>query len=55
MDQKRHNFEGDRAATEQLLDEYIDYLMTHSDAEHPAWNLEMIRSGKRNKWNYIDG
>lgn len=55
MDQKRHQFEGDRAATEQLLDEYIDYLMVHSDAEHPAWNLEMIRSGKHNKWNYIDG
>lgn len=55
MDQKRHHFEGERAATEQLLDEYIDYLMAHSDAEHPAWNLEMIRSGKSNKWNYIDG
>ena len=55
MDQKRHHFEGERAATEQLLDEYIDYLMAHSDAEHPAWNLEMIRSGKLNKWNYIDG
>lgn len=55
MDQKRHHFEGDRAATKQLLDEYIDYLMVHSDAEHPAWNLEMIRSWKHNKWNYIDG
>lgn len=55
MDQKRHHLHGDRAATEQLLDEYIDYLMVHSDAEHPAWNLEMIRSGKSNKWNYIDG
>lgn len=55
MDQKRHHLHGDRAATEQLLDEYIDYLMAHSDAEHPAWNLEMIRSGKSNKWNYIDG
>ncbi len=55
MDQKRHHLQGDRAATEQLLDEYIDYLMAHSDAEHPAWNLEMIRSGKSNKWNYIDG
>ncbi len=55
MDQKRHHLQGDRAATEQLLDEYIDYLMAHSDAGHPAWNLEMIRSGKRNKWNYIDG
>lgn len=55
MDQKRHHLHGDRTATEQLLDEYIDYLMAHSDAEHPAWNLEMIRSGKSNKWNYIDG
>ena len=55
MDQKRHHLQGDRAATEQLLGEYIDYLMDHSDSEHPAWNLEMIRSGKCNKWNYIDG
>ena len=55
MDQKRHHLQGDRAATEQLLDEYINYLMDHSDSEHPAWNLEMIRSGKSNKWNYIDG
>lgn len=55
MDQKRHHLQGERAATEQLLDEYINYLMDHSDSEHPAWNLEMIRSGKSNKWNYIDG
>ncbi len=55
MDQKRHHLQGDRSATEQLLDEYIDYLMDHSDSEHPAWNLEMIRSEKCNKWNYIDG
>ena len=55
MDQKRHHLQGDRAATEQLLDEYIDYLMAHSDSAQPAWNLEMIRSWKSNKWNYIDG
>ena len=55
MDQKRHHLQGDRAATEQLLDEYTDYLMAHSDSAHPAWNLEMIRSWKSNKWNYIDG
>ena len=55
MDQKRHHLQGDRAATEQLLDEYIDYLMAHSDSAHPAWNLEMIRSWKSNKWNYIYG
>ncbi|MBR1441190.1 MAG: glycoside hydrolase family 88 protein [Lachnospiraceae bacterium] len=41
--------------TKQLLNEYIDHLMKTSDAEHPAWNMEKIRSGKPNKWNYIDG
>lgn len=34
---------------------YIDYLLENSDAEHPMWNIEMVRSGKPNKWNYIDG
>ncbi len=55
MNHNLKHLQGDRAATEQLLNEYIDYLMEHSDSEHPAWNLEMIRSGKTNKWNYIDG
>ncbi len=41
--------------TRDLLKEYIEYLMKSSDAEHPAWNMEKIRSGKPNKWNYIDG
>lgn len=39
----------------QNLRAYIDYLLAHSDAEHPMWNIEMVRSGKPNKWNYIDG
>ncbi|WP_330395116.1 glycoside hydrolase family 88 protein [Oribacterium sp. C9] len=47
--------EGGREETEKLLNEYIEYLMKNSDSEHPAWNLEVIRSGKENKWNYIDG
>ncbi len=34
---------------------YIDYLVDQSSAESPMWNVEMIRSGKPNKWNYIDG
>lgn len=46
---------GDREATETALKEYIDYLMVHSDSEHPAWNLELKRSWRENKWNYIDG
>ncbi|NCC08749.1 MAG: glycosyl hydrolase family 88 [Clostridia bacterium] len=43
---------------QQIMDNlraYIDYLLENSDAEHPMWNIEMVRSGKPNKWNYIDG
>lgn len=39
----------------QLLKEYVDDLLIHSDAENPMWNIEKIRSGAPNKWNYIDG
>ncbi|SFG53910.1 glycoside hydrolase family 88/105 protein [Oribacterium sp. WCC10] len=52
---KLNHLEGGRESTEKLLNEYIDYLMENSDSAHPAWNLEIIRSGKENKWNYIDG
>ena len=41
--------------TKKLLTEYVQYLMDNSDAEHPMWNIEKVRSGKQNKWNYIDG
>lgn len=41
--------------TNKLLDEYIRYLCDKSDAEHPMWNIEKVRQGKPNKWNYIDG
>ena len=44
-----------REETFRLLDEYIDYLLAGSDAQHPLWNIEKIRSGSENKWNYIDG
>ena len=39
----------------KLLEEYVDYLLEKSDAEHPFWNIEKVVSGKPNKWNYIDG
>ncbi len=45
----------DRQATDALLREYMDYLLENSDAEHPRWNIEVIRQGIENKWNYIDG
>ena len=41
--------------TMALLGEYLDDLLAHSDAQHPMWNIELARSGKPNKWNYIDG
>ena len=37
-----------------LLDKYIDFLLENSDASSPMWNIERIRSGSKNKWNYID-
>ncbi len=37
------------------INEYIEYLLDQSSAEKPMWNKELVRSGKQNKWNYIDG
>lgn len=37
------------------LGRYVDYLIAGSTAEAPLWNIEKVRSGKPNKWNYIDG
>ena len=38
-----------------ILDRYIDQLLERSTPEAPAWNIEKIRAGKPNSWNYIDG
>ncbi|MEA5135082.1 MAG: glycoside hydrolase family 88 protein [Candidatus Fimivivens sp.] len=38
-----------------LLKAYVDGLLMGSDAENPLWNIEKIRAGVPNKWNYIDG
>ena len=37
------------------LGTYVAYLIEGSTAAAPLWNIEMVRSGKPNKWNYIDG
>ena len=37
-----------------MLGDYVDYLIANSSAEAPMWNIEKVRSGKPNKWNYID-
>ncbi|MBR4733631.1 MAG: glycoside hydrolase family 88 protein [Lachnospiraceae bacterium] len=41
--------------TNQQIQEYVDYLLKNSDAEHPMWNKELALSGRSSKWNYIDG
>jgi unsaturated rhamnogalacturonyl hydrolase len=41
--------------TATKIQKYLDYLLANSTAEAPLWNKEKIRSGKPNKWNYIDG
>lgn len=38
-----------------MLRQYVDELLEQSDAQNPAWNIEKIRAGTPNKWNYIDG
>ena len=37
-----------------IINKYIDKLMT-SSPDCPLWNIEVIRSGKKPAWNYIDG
>ncbi|MCL2593413.1 MAG: glycoside hydrolase family 88 protein [Defluviitaleaceae bacterium] len=39
----------------EILDRYIQRVLTESTPEAPIWNLEMIRQGKKPHWNYIDG
>lgn len=45
----------DEQQTMQLLKDYVDDLLAYSDAENPQWNIEKIRAGTPNGWNYIDG
>ena len=39
----------------KILDNYITQLIENSTPQEPAWNIEKIRAGKPNTWNYIDG
>lgn len=38
----------------EIIDSYIEKLMT-SKPDMPIWNIEVIKSGKKPAWNYIDG
>lgn len=42
-------------ARNPILDTYIEQLVRDSTPQAPAWNIEKIRAGKPNTWNYIDG
>ncbi len=37
------------------IDNYIERLISESDTEYTAWNMEKAREGKKADWNYIDG
>ena len=39
----------------QVIEQYIDDLMTKSTAEFPIWNIEKARAGQQSGWDYIDG
>ena len=39
----------------KILDRYIEQLIETSTPQAPAWNIEKLRAGKENTWNYIDG
>lgn len=38
-----------------IIDQYIEELMTKSTAEIPVWNIEKAKAGKKSGWDYIDG
>ena len=39
----------------RIINTYIRQLIETSTPEAPAWNIEKIRAGEPNTWNYIDG
>ena len=39
----------------EIIDQYIEELMTKSTADIPVWNIEKAKAGKKSGWDYIDG
>lgn len=39
----------------KILDSYINQLLDASTPKAPIWNIEKIRDGGENTWNYVDG
>ena len=38
-----------------MIERYVERMMTESAPDKPLWNIEKIKEGKINGWNYIDG
>ena len=38
-----------------IIERYVERMMTESTPDKPLWNIEKIKEGKVNGWNYIDG
>ena len=37
------------------IERYVERIMAESAPDKPLWNIEKIKEGKTNGWNYIDG
>lgn len=37
------------------IERYVDRILAESTPDKPLWNIEKIKEGKVNGWNYIDG
>lgn len=38
-----------------MIERYVERMMAESSPAEPLWNIEKIKSGKENGWNYVDG
>ena len=38
-----------------MIERYVERMMAESAPDKPLWNIEKIKEGKINGWNYIDG
>ena len=38
-----------------INERYVERMMAESTPDKPLWNIERIKAGKPNDWNYIDG
>ncbi len=38
-----------------VIETYVEQILSGSTPDRPLWNIEKIRQGKINGWNYIDG